>query len=108
MNRYTFVVLTNPVPGQEEEYNRWYDEQHIPDVLTIPGIIEAKRFQKTPDQSAMGNSLSPFLALYTIETDDLAATLAELQARAGTQAMPLSDTLDTETIFASAYAPLGA
>lgn len=30
--------------GQEEEYNKWYDEEHIPLIATIPGWIRSRRF----------------------------------------------------------------
>ena len=46
MAKYTFVVLSNPTtPGQEAEYNEWYDKIHIPDVLNVPGFVAAQRFK---------------------------------------------------------------
>ncbi len=41
------VVLTNPNPGGDEAFNRWYDEIHVPDVLnTIGGYVGARRFRR--------------------------------------------------------------
>ena len=36
MSRYLFVVMTNSGEGKDAEFNRWYDNQHIPDVLRVP------------------------------------------------------------------------
>jgi hypothetical protein len=39
MGKYTFVVMTNPTAGKEDEFNEWYNKQHIPDVLNVPGLV---------------------------------------------------------------------
>ena len=44
---YYFFVFSNPVAGHEDEYNNWYNEQHAPDVVFIPGFVTAQRFVKT-------------------------------------------------------------
>src|SRR5437879_951354 len=34
------------VPAEhEEEFNRWYNEEHIPERLSIPGVLNAARYQ---------------------------------------------------------------
>ncbi len=78
-----FVVQTNPASGQEEEFNRWYAEDHFRDVLQVPGFVAARRYRKsaaqrvgTPD--AAENSWE-YLAIYEIEGDP-AAAMAELDA----------------------------
>ena len=45
MAKYSFIVFTNPVEGKESEYNDWYNRQHIPDVLNIPGFVSGQRFR---------------------------------------------------------------
>lgn len=90
MDKYVLVVLTNPVAGREEEFNSWYNNQHVPDVLKIPGFRSAQRFKLAqPDGSPY-----KYLALYEVETDDLARTLGELPARAGGPDMVLSESFD--------------
>ena len=44
-DNHLFFVLTNPTAGMEAEYNRWYDDQHIPDVLAVPGFVGVQRFK---------------------------------------------------------------
>jgi hypothetical protein len=29
-----------------EEWNAWYDGEHVPELLTVPGIVSATRFQE--------------------------------------------------------------
>jgi len=33
MSRHVFAVLTNPVEGREAEFNAWYDDRHVHDIL---------------------------------------------------------------------------
>jgi hypothetical protein len=52
MARYTVVVLSNPVIGREEKYNHWYDTEHIPDLVALPGVRSAKRLRLADDRYA--------------------------------------------------------
>jgi hypothetical protein len=107
MAKYTFVVLTNPTPGKEAEYNRWYNEQHIPDVLQASGFVAAQRFRLADTQMG-GDNNKPYryLALYEIETDDLAASLKDLASRANTPDMVLSDAIDVKNVGSFVFTPV--
>lgn len=48
----------------EEEWNRWYDEKHVPELLTVPGFVSAQRFR---DMSRPRS----FLAGYQIERPEV-------------------------------------
>jgi GrpB-like predicted nucleotidyltransferase (UPF0157 family) len=37
------IVSTDVAPEMEEEFNRWYNEEHIPRLLRVPGVLWAKR-----------------------------------------------------------------
>ena len=37
------IVRTDVAPEMEEEFNRWYNEEHIPLLLRVPGVLWAKR-----------------------------------------------------------------
>jgi hypothetical protein len=107
MAKYTFVVLTNPTPGKETEYNRWYNEQHIPDVLQASGFVCAQRFRLADTQMG-GDTNKPYkyLALYEIETDDLAASLKDLASRANTPDMVMSDAIDLKNVGGFIFTPI--
>ena len=38
------MVYTDVPADVEEEFNRWYDEEHIPERLAIPGVLSAARY----------------------------------------------------------------
>ena len=41
------IVRVDVKPEMEEEFNRWYDEEHIPNLMKVPGVIWAKRGSNT-------------------------------------------------------------
>lgn len=107
MAKYTFVVLTNPTPGQDAEFNRWYNEQHIPDVLNAAGFVCAQRFRLSDTQmNPNAEKTHKYLALYEIETNDLAASLKDLQSRGGTPDMIMSDAIDLKGANARIFEPV--
>jgi Domain of unknown function (DUF4286) len=57
------VVVVDVLPEHEDEFNRWYDEEHIPEKRATPGFRSARRF-RSHDRPGR------YLALY--ELDDAA------------------------------------
>lgn len=39
------VIWTDVAPEYEAEFNEWYDREHVPQLLTIPGILGGRRYQ---------------------------------------------------------------
>lgn len=39
------LVLNDVVEGFEEEFNRWYQQQHVPERLGVPGFNTARRYR---------------------------------------------------------------
>ena len=31
------LVYSNPVPGMEDEFNEWYSDRHVHEILRVPG-----------------------------------------------------------------------
>ena len=93
MAKHHLLAFTNPAAGHEAEFNRWYDEQHVPDLLAVPGFVSAQRFAVS-DATGQGEPGWTYLALYELDTDDPDALMAEVRSRLGTAAMPVSDALD--------------
>lgn len=44
MNRGLLLTLTEPPPAMEEEFNAWYDQEHLAERLSIPGFRSALRW----------------------------------------------------------------
>jgi len=73
------LVFSEPPEGvSEEEFNKWYDE-HLDEILSVPGFVAAQRFRIEPwseDPEASG----PYRFLAVFELDgDLATIMAEME-----------------------------
>ena len=88
MAKHMLVVLTNAAEGKDEEFNRWYNDVHLGDVLAVDGFVGAQRFAL---DALGGESPHRYLALYEIETEDIDATVKGLTESAGT--MVISDAM---------------
>lgn len=97
---YKLVVLTNAVEGKDAEFNDWYSRIHLPDVLGVPGIVRAERFELAGVQRTPQPLPYRYLAIYEIETDDLQLVSDEIGKRAGTDAMFISDAMAHERLAA--------
>ncbi|MBS7700254.1 MULTISPECIES: DUF4286 family protein [unclassified Chelatococcus] len=106
MARYLFVVLANAKDGQEEEFNDFYSNTHIPDVLKVPGMKSAERFVLAGPQRMSIPSPFKYLAIYQVETDDLASVAADIAERSGTEAMPTNQHISQNPKFAYFFQPL--
>ncbi len=91
---YVTLVFNEPQPGQDVEYNRWYDEEHLPDVVAVPGFVSGQRFRRSPAQLRPNVPPSPqYLVAFTIVTDDLEAVYAEVRRRARSGETKMSPTV---------------
>ena len=93
---YEFVVFTKPVPGQDAVFNNWYDHQHMPDVLRVPGFVAAQRFVET-FASPSGASIPRYLIVFTLRSRDIDATNAEIGRRMQQHITILSPAFDMKS-----------
>ena len=87
-------ALSNPVPGQEEEFNRWYGTDHLLHGVLTPGILAGQRFQRGGGPWPSGKH--DYLTIW--EMDDPALALAQLARARGTDTMPISPSVDMSTV----------
>jgi hypothetical protein len=81
-------VETRPSsPDRDQEYNRWYDEVHLPELVALDGFVSARRLRPVEGDG-------PYLALYEIEGDDLQAILNNMRANA--RRLHMSDALQLD------------
>ena len=69
------VTSVDIAEGSEEEFNRWYNEVHLPEVLACPGFISATRYECTQGQPR-------YIAMYALEDESALSTL-EMKAVRG-------------------------
>jgi hypothetical protein len=43
-NKGFLLVLMQPPPALEEEFNAWYDTEHVPERAAVPGFESARRY----------------------------------------------------------------
>jgi len=103
MERHVLVVLTNAVEGTDDEFNAWYDQVHLREVLALPGFVAAQRFKVAASLGAP--SPQAYLSLYEIEAEDLDGAIATL--RAASPGMDISATLDRSTVAAFGFTAIG-
>jgi hypothetical protein len=74
MKKWLVVLESNCAdPNREQEFNDWYNNIHLPDLLKLPGVVRARRY-KNPNPP---EGEASYLALYEVEVDDIEAALAE-------------------------------
>lgn len=81
---YRYFIFSNPTPGQEEEYHRWYDHQHIGDVLSAKDFVDARRYEYAEDQLFARSdvpAMPRYMVVYTIVTDDLESVMDDVAER---------------------------
>jgi len=72
MPRGIIYVETMPAsPDREAEYHKWYNETHLEQILTVDGIVSARRFAPTDGKG-------PFIATYELDCDDLDAAAQKM------------------------------
>jgi hypothetical protein len=66
MNRGLLLTLTEPPPAMEEEFNAWYDDEHLAERLAIPGFRSAQRWVAEVPPGA-----GKYLATYELESPEV-------------------------------------
>jgi hypothetical protein len=94
-DEHVMLVFTNPLPGQEKEYNEWYDTVHLREVKELPGVVAAERLEYAGELAGFGGSEHSYAAIYRIEGSP-AETASALKDAIESGRMALSPALDVE------------
>ena len=77
MSHYLYVVQMDVPPHLEEDFNRIYDTQHIPEIMKVPGVLGVKRY-------ALEKSAAPgvpkYTAVYRVTSPDVPQSAAWIAA----------------------------
>ncbi|MDB5414621.1 MAG: hypothetical protein JWR10_2956 [Rubritepida sp.] len=60
-NKGFLLVFMHPPPAFEEEFNAWYDSEHVPERLAVPGVLTALRYMHA------NGGVPRYLAMYDLE-----------------------------------------
>ena len=68
MAKWVFIVEVNCAdPAREGEFNDWYTNTHLADMLSVPHFIKATRYENIESSEKKPK----YVAIYEIETDDI-------------------------------------
>lgn len=85
MMKGLLLTMTEPPPPMEEEFNAWYDTEHLPERLAIPGFESARRWVDPRAPAGSGK----YLATYELEHPQVLET-PEYLAHVGEHFTPWS------------------
>jgi hypothetical protein len=69
MAKYLFFAFSDcKDPAREKEFNDWYNNMHVPDMLEVPGMISATRWVSADPEKGQRRK---YLAMYELETDNI-------------------------------------
>ena len=91
------MVMMDVDPEDEEEFHCWYNQQHIPERLEIPGYVSARRFKLESGDDGM----LKYLCIW--EMDDSSAMEHEMYKAQSTDPTALYERV-TKTVKARARA----
>lgn len=62
------AVSMNVEPAGEQEFNEWYNAEHLPALANVPGVLRARRYRGTGERR--------YLALYHLATPEVSSSEA--------------------------------
>jgi hypothetical protein len=86
--RYLFIASMDVDPEKEAVFNEVYDQEHIPKILRVPGVISAKRYTTEPltmfiageTQQIVAEGEPRHSAIYELESADVLTSDAWAEA----------------------------
>ncbi|KAJ7472048.1 hypothetical protein FB451DRAFT_1251762 [Mycena latifolia] len=87
--KYVLVVSFEIAPENEDDFNKWYDEEHMGLVSQIPGWKRGRRYklvgyQNIPGQFMADQPVSKYLAIHELDNNDFEQS-AEIKHARGTE-----------------------
>jgi hypothetical protein len=70
------VVFMEPGAEVEAEFNQWYDAHHVPERVSVPGFLGARRYELCEGEGAL-----KYLAIYELEDEGVLQSEAYLELR---------------------------
>ena len=93
MAKRLMLALSNAAAGRDKEFNDWYDEVHIPDVLSVEGVLSATRFELESDDPAAAHR---YLTVYELDREG-PAVMGDIIEGMASGSFAASDSIDAST-----------
>jgi hypothetical protein len=87
------VAYSSAVPGKDAEYEKWYEDIHIPDVrAAIPSITAVNRYRRVDLRG--GGGAPRYIAVYELGDADVAKAAAQLGEAGQAGRLRMTETID--------------
>jgi hypothetical protein len=114
MANHLLIVMSNSAPDLDDEFNRWYDEEHLQWVVdSLPGLVSGRRYVQS-ELAGRPDHPYRYVAMYEIAEDRLdeayAVWAANRRRRAdGTDGdlPPISVSMDVADSMVGFFSPTG-
>ena len=86
--RYLFTAAVDVQPDKEAIFHEVYDREHVPSLLTVPGVVSVSRLEVAPLSMSIGGEIKRivfeneprFSAIYEVESPDVLTSEAWAKA----------------------------
>ncbi|MCZ4278502.1 hypothetical protein [Rhodococcoides yunnanense] len=96
----SLFVQSSPISSDvEDEFDRWYDTVHIPQVVArVAGVIRGTRYVENPTSSEASatETVRRRLTIYELDNDDVVTTMDSLLAAMKDGSLEASPLIDRE------------
>lgn len=87
-SKYVFVASMDVTPEKEALFNEVYDQEHVPELLKVPGVRSVTRLKTEPAFFTIGGERKPidgsgaprYIALYEIDGPEVLTSAAWAKA----------------------------
>lgn len=96
---HSFLVFSDPLPGQDSDYARWQQAGHVARMASVPGVVGVQRFVPEPIELRHAARKTPGdLTIYTIRSGRFDAASQEIARRGAMgQVWPSADCAAVQT-----------
>jgi hypothetical protein len=87
------IVMMDVDPSIEHEFNQWQDDEHVPERLSCPGFVSARRFRSVAVPNIGLTDVPRYMTVYELEGAEALMTETYLDFRFGSTRTALSNLL---------------
>jgi len=96
------VVFMEPDEDIDAEFNRWYNECHVPERVSVPGIHGARRYELCDGEGAK------YLAIYELEDEEVLQSETYLTLKANSIPMNFEHPKSQRLVYRQVFPETGA
>ena len=109
-DKFIQIVFSNPLQDRDDEFNEWYDNVHIPQLLAVPGMLSAQRYTLRDSEMYRAPGGRPpehrYAIIYEME-GDVDAIMQKIQEAVAGGHIQMHDSLDMDSWRLSFWTPQG-